>query len=61
MFSGCTSLKSITCLAKAVNSGSLTNWVSGVPSGGVFYADGSSTIWTTGVSGIPSGWTRINV
>ena len=35
----------------------LTNWLSGVPSGGNFYNLGGAT-YPSGVSGIPSGWTE---
>ena len=57
MFRGCTSLNSITCLATTISaSNCTTNWVYDVPSGGTFTkADGAS--WSTGTSGIPSGWT----
>jgi len=58
MFNGCTSLQTITCLATSISaSGCLTNWVSGVPSTGTFYKDSNMDDWTTGTSGIPSGWT----
>ena len=62
MFSGCTALKEITCLATYIpqNLGSTTDWVKGVPSGGTFKKAASMTGWTTGTSGIPSGWTVID-
>lgn len=66
MFSGCTSLTAITCLATTIEvystgwwntSYGTQNWVSGVAASGTFYKDPNMTGWTTGVSGIPSGWT----
>jgi len=58
MFNGCSSLQSITCLATDISaSGCLTNWVSGVSSSGTFTKDPNMTSWSTGTSGIPSGWT----
>ena len=57
MFSGCTSLNTITCLATDISaSGCLTNWVRNVTATGTFYKDANAT-WTSGVNGIPSGWT----
>lgn len=63
MFSGCTSLNSIKCLA--TNIGGQTNlttasWVSGVASSGTFTKAASMTSWTTGSSGIPSGWAIVD-
>ena len=58
MFRGCTSLNSITCLATDISAnGCTTNWVDGVASSGTFIKAPSMTGWTTGVNGIPSGWT----
>lgn len=68
MFNSCTNLNLITCLAENPNNGSFTpNWVTGVPSGGIFVknsvtwtpnASGSnSTKWPKGNGGIPNGWT----
>lgn len=60
MFNGCTSLNSITCLATAgITTNNLQNWVTNVPSGGTF-VKAVNTSWTTGASGIPSGWTIEN-
>ena len=56
MFKGCASLNYILCLAVDKSaSNCLTDWVSGVSSNGTFVKDGIAT-WTTGTSGIPSGW-----
>ena len=62
MFRGCTNLNSITCLATDVSATNcLLNWVSGVSSTGTFYYNPSlewyDDVWTTGVNGIPTGWT----
>lgn len=56
MFNGCTSLKSIICLATSKTSNSCSNWVTSVASSGTFYK-ANTNIWSTGISGIPSGWT----
>ena len=58
MFGGCTSLNSITCLATDISAdGCLTLWLYGVASTGTFTKASSMTGWTTGVNGIPTGWT----
>ena len=58
MFSGCTNLNYIKCLATDISATDCTsNWVDGVASTGTFVKDPSMTGWTTGTSGIPSGWT----
>ena len=57
MFGGCTSLNSITCLATDISAdGCLTLWLYGVASTGTFTKASSMTGWTTGDSGIPTGW-----
>ena len=66
MFSGCTSLIEITCLAKNIYYDSMTGqqsayrWVQNVSSSGTFYKNPSMTSWTTGMDGIPSGWTVVD-
>ena len=58
MFQGCTNLNYIICLATDISATNCTkNWVDGVASSGTFYKSASMTSWTTGVNGIPSGWT----
>ena len=58
MFYNCTSLNRITCLATNISASYCTsNWVSGVASSGTFTKAANMTSWTTGVNGIPSGWT----
>ena len=61
MFYGCSSLSYIKCLATNISAANSTSlWVDSVASSGTFIKN-SSTSWTTGTSGIPSGWTVINV
>ena len=61
MFRGCTSLNSIKCLATDRSATNCTNrWVEGVSATGTFTKT-STTSWSTGNNGIPSGWTVINV
>ena len=58
MFNGCSSLNHIECLATDINaSGSLNNWVSGVSATGTFIKAAGMSGWSTGISGIPNGWT----
>jgi len=57
MFTGCGSLNYIKCLATSISaSKALEGWVTSVAGVGTFVkADGIA--WSTGVAGIPSGWT----
>jgi hypothetical protein len=59
MFSGCTNLNYIKCLATNISaSESLYNCVSGVQGdSGRFVKAASMTGWPRGVSGIPDNWT----
>lgn len=58
MFQNCSSLKKIACLATDITAFDCTsNWVDGVYAIGDFYKAASMSSWTTGTSGIPSGWT----
>ena len=58
MFDGCKKLNYIKCLATNISANNCTkNWVVGVASGGTFVKAADMTGWTTGNSGIPSGWT----
>lgn len=60
MFTGCTCLSHIKCLATNMSaSGCLQNWVQNVAASGAFVKD-SNTTWTTGISGIPTGWVVYN-
>jgi len=57
MFLGCTNLNYIKCLARNISADNcLTDWVSGVSATGTFVKNSSATAWTTGTSGIPTGW-----
>lgn len=56
MFQNCTSLKTIRCHAKVTANNATYNWLSGVKTAGIFYGH-SEYGWSSGVSGIPSGWT----
>ena len=61
MFDGCTNLKSIKCLATDISAYNCTKeWVNGVATNGTFAKDENMTNWTTGVNGIPEGWTVQN-
>ena len=58
MFQGCTKLNYIKCLATNLSATDCTSdWVDGVASSGTFVKNASMKYWTTGVNGIPSGWT----
>ena len=58
IFQGCTNLKIIVCLATDISaSNCLTNWTKGVSATGTFIKAASMTSWTTGINGIPQGWT----
>lgn len=61
MFSNCTSLKNVKCLARNFyGNDCLTDWLANVSQTGTFIKDANTT-WPTGDSGIPTGWTVINV
>ena len=61
MFYVCTKLNYIKCLATDISATDCTkNWVYGVASTGTFAKASSMTSWTTGVNGIPTGWTVID-
>ena len=59
MFSGCTNLSSITCLAKENIEGNCTFWVNNVASTGTFTLAAGAR-WEAGTDGIPDGWTVVN-
>lgn len=61
MFYYCTNLNSITCLATDISATNSTQyWTENVASSGTFYKNPSMNNWTTGDSGIPSGWIVVN-
>ena len=61
MFSGCSSLKNITCLATDISATDCTkDWTNGVAASGTFVKKDSMSSWTTGVNGIPDGWSVLD-
>lgn len=60
MFKGCSSLTSMKCLATTILSSATTNWVQNVSASG-FFTKTSSANWNYGASGIPNGWTVVEV
>ena len=61
MFLDCKKLDNITMLATDISAPDcITDWVSGVASTGTFTKAAAMTSLTTGVSGIPEGWTVKN-
>lgn len=62
MFSGCSNLKYLKCLATDISAEDCTAyWFWSTPSPtGTFVKAASMNDWTSGSSGIPSGWTVIN-
>ena len=62
MFYGCSSLNYLKCTATTKSGGSnFSSWLYRVSSSGTFVKDANSTLWGSGSSGIPSGWTVVNV
>lgn len=60
MFSYCTSLNYVKCLASSIAQGaSITTgaWLRDVSATGTFIKTPNASIWTSGESGIPTGWT----
>ena len=61
MFQSCTKLNYVKCLATNISAKNCTaSWLEGVASTGDFYTP-AATRWTTGIDGIPSGWTRHDI
>ena len=59
MFSNCTSLNNVTCLATNMNVEDPTyEWLDSVSAAGTF-TKAAGVTWSTGTSGIPSGWTVV--
>ena len=59
MFYDCTMLNEVTCLAKNPNTSDCSSWLDGVAPNGTF-TKAASAEWTTGGSGIPTGWDVVN-
>lgn len=61
IFEDCSSLNYIECLAVDISDHDCTyEWTRGVSSSGTFVKNPSMSSWTTGISGVPSGWTVQN-
>lgn len=62
MFYGCTSLSEVRIGATSISStqACLSSWLYGVAETGDFYCD-PNTSYSTGTSGIPTGWTRRDI
>jgi hypothetical protein len=61
MFEGCTSLTYIKCMATSIGASYCTvDFTKGVGSQGTFVKNPNMNNWTTGVNGIPEGWTVTN-
>ena len=60
MFRNCTSLKTIRCRAKFKSTDSTYSWLDNVSPSGTLYGH-SEYGWSSGVSGIPSGWTFVEL
>ena len=57
MFEGCSNLNSVKCLATNVSADYCTmSWLKGVAASGTFVKASGMTGWTSGNSGIPTGW-----
>ena len=61
MLNGCSKLKEVRIAATTTATDALYLWLSGVSATGDFYCDPNATIFPTGTSGIPEGWTRHNI
>lgn len=57
MFNKCTNLNYVKCLATTTTNTS--NWLNGVSATGTFVKDANAT-WSSGVNGIPTGWTVVD-
>ena len=61
LFNGCTGLKNVVCMATNLSgSQCLNNWMQNVSASGTFYKKGGVS-YPSGVSGIPSGWSVVDV
>ena len=61
MFSGCQSLNEVRVSATTTVTDALKNWLKDVSATGDFYCNPNATIFPSGISGIPSGWRRLNI
>ena len=61
MFDGCSKLHYINSYATDISASYCTyQWVRGVAESGIFVKDSKMSSWSTGISGIPDGWTVQN-
>lgn len=61
MFAHCTSLRRVVCLATDTSAEFSTSyWLNDVSQTGTFVKSSSMSGWSSGSSGIPSGWTVVN-
>jgi hypothetical protein len=58
MFNGCSNLNKVTCLATNPTDSYTWYWLQGVADNGTF-VKASGTNWSSGIHGIPSGWTVV--
>ena len=62
MFYNCTNLNKITCLATDISKKWCTYFLTyGTLNNGIFYKNCDMNSWSTGINGIPSGWSVQNV
>ena len=61
MFTGCTSLNTVTCLATSIGYNSTQYWLYHTAANGTFTKACNMNSWTSGIDGIPSGWTVNNL
>ena len=61
LFEGCTSLKEVRISATKKATGALANWLANASATGDLYCDPNANIFPSGISGIPSGWTRRDI
>ena len=61
LFNNCSKVNMIICLATDISANlCINNWTNNVAASGTFYKKAGVT-WPTGVSGIPTGWTVLEV
>ena len=60
MFDGCTSLSDVTCYITS-GFGNCGNWMRNVAANGIFRKPAEATGWSEGASGIPTGWTVVDL
>lgn len=61
MFYSCIKLDKIVCFATEIEEKAAYNWLEEVPAGGTFVKPTEMNDWPSGTSGIPDGWTVVDV